>query len=402
VPDASPAAASAPLRILLGCDTFAPDVNGSASFARQLAVGMADRGHQVEIMAPAPKGVRAGTYREMHGGTEFTVYRIYSWRWIFHPWLRFALPWRAVANSKRVLALSKPDVVHFQSHFVLGRGLSIVAEQQGVRLVGTNHTMPENIAQHVQIMTKSMLKALIRAQWRAAARVFERCDAVTSPTRRSADYLEENTGLRDTYAISNGLRLDAYTPDFTARERNRIVFLGRADEEKHIEDLIRAVAKLDPALDVAVDILGDGDQRQKLIALVEELGLKDRIRVPGRVSYDELRSTLNRASVFAMPSIAELQSITTMEAMASGLPVVAADAMALPHLVTHGVNGYLYPPRDVDALAARLTDVLSAPEAERERMGRASLQAVQAHDLDRTIDAFEAIYRGVPVTQPVE
>ena len=76
--------------------------------------------------------------------------------------------------------------------------------------------------------------------------------------------------------------------------------------------------------------------------------------------------------------------------------------MALPHLVTHGVNGYLYPPRDVDALAARLTDVLSAPEAERERMGRASLQAVQAHDLDRTIDAFEAIYRGVPVTQPVE
>ena len=119
--------------------------------------------------------------------------------------------------------------------------------------------------------------------------------------------------------------------------------------------------QLDPALDVAVDILGDGDQRQKLIALVEELGLKDRIRVPGRVSYDELRSTLNRASVFAMPSIAELQSITTMEAMASGLPVVAADAMALPHLVTHGVNGYLYPPRDVDALAARLTDVLSAP-----------------------------------------
>ncbi len=46
--------------------------------------------------------------------------------------------------------------------------------------------------------------------------------------------------------------------------------------------------------------------------------------------------------------------------------------------------------------------MLSAPEAERERMGRASLQAVQAHDLDRTIDAFEAIYRGVPVTQPVE
>lgn len=388
---------TSPLSILIGCDTFSPDVNGAASFARQLAVGMARRGHHVEVMAPAPTGVRAGTYVEEHGGVELTVHRIYSWRWIFHPWLRFVLPWRAAPNAERIVARRRPDVIHFQSHIVIGRGLSIVAKRHGIRLVGTNHSMPENIAQHVQIFPPPMLRWLIRTQWRAAARTFGRADVVTSPTRRSADYLEQNTGLQGTLAISNGLRLDAYTPDFSPRERNRIVFLGRADEEKHIEDLIRAVPKLDPALDVAVDILGDGDQRQRLLALIAELKLQDRIRMPGKVSYDELRSTLQRASVFAMTSIAELQSITTMEAMATGLPIVAADAMALPHLVTHGVNGYLYPPRDVDALAARLTDVLTAPESERERMGRASLEAVQAHDLDRTLDDFEAIYRGARV-----
>lgn len=401
MPDSPPAddavATGAPLRILIGCDTFPPDVNGAASFSRQLAVGMARRGHRVEVMAPAATGQRPGAHEEEHGGERITVHRIYSWRWVFHPWLRFALPWRVVANADRILDRMRPDVVHFQSHIVIGRGLSIAASRRGIRLVGTNHTMPENIAQHVQILPPPMLRWLVRTQWRAAATTFGRSAAVTSPTRRSADYLEQHTGLSGTHAVSNGLRLSAYSPDFTPRDRNRIAYLGRLDDEKHVEDLVRAVAKLDPALDVEVDILGDGDQRQRLLALVTELGLEGRVRLPGRVSYADLRATLARASVFAMPSIAELQSITTMEAMASALPIVAADAMALPHLVRDGVNGYLYPPRDVDALAARLTDVLTAPWAEQERMKRASLEFVQEHDLDRTLDAFEALYRGDPL-----
>ena len=80
-----------------------------------------------------------------------------------------------------------------------------------------------------------------------------------------------------------------------------------------------------------------------------------------------------RASVFAIASTAELQSIATMEAMASGLPIVAANAVALPHLVHDGENGYLFEPGDVDALAARLTDVLTAAPEERLRMQQASL-----------------------------
>lgn len=68
------------------------------------------------------------------------------------------------------------------------------------------------------------------------------------------------------------------------------------------------------------------------------------MKVTGYVDESYLRNALTRATVFAMPSIAELQSISTMEAMASGLPIVAADAMALPHLVHDGENGYLFEP----------------------------------------------------------
>jgi glycosyltransferase involved in cell wall biosynthesis len=143
--------------------------------------------------------------------------------------------------------------------------------------------------------------------------------------------------------------------------------------------------------------VGDGDQRRALEALAHELGLDAKVIFHGRTPEAELRSLLTRASVFAIASIAELQSIATMEAMASGLPIVAADAVALPHLVHDGENGYLFPPGNVDELAARLTDVLSAGPEERLRMQRASLKGVEIHDINRTLDTFEALYRGEPL-----
>ena len=85
--------------------------------------------------------------------------------------------------------------------------------------------------------------------------------------------------------------------------------------------------------------------------------------------------------------------------MASALPVVAADAVALPHLVHHGENGYLFTPGDVDELAARLTDVLTADADERRRMQQASLDGVAVHDINRTLDTFEALYRGEPLPE---
>jgi hypothetical protein len=95
-----------------------------------------------------------------------------------------------------------------------------------------------------------------------------------------------------------------------------------------------------------------------------------------------------------MPSIAELQSIATMEAMASGRPVVAADAMALPHLVHDGDNGYLFPPNDVEVFADRLLKILTADKKELARLSENSLYLIQSHDIERTLNIFEGLYRG--------
>jgi glycosyltransferase involved in cell wall biosynthesis len=392
-------AAKPPLRILIGGDTFTPDVNGAAIFMKRLAAGLAERGHDVHIMAPSqPKG--HGTFIENHDGFDLTVHRVYSWPWWFHPWLRFMLPWRVKANARKIVREVKPDAIHFQSHIVVGRGLVTAGRKYGIRLVGTNHTMPENILQHVEVLPHFMLDWLTRIQWNSAKKWFSRADAITAPTRRAADYFEKHTGLW-MHAISCGIDTRFYTADFSPRERNVITFVGRLDEEKYIHELLEAVVKLDPALDVRVEIVGDGDVRNQLEQYAAKIGVSDRVNFQGRVSDEQLRATLTGSTVFAMPSRAELQSIATMEAMASGLPVVAADAMALPHLVHSGENGYLYQPGDIDEFAGHLTAILTASPAELERLKRGALDTVKVHDINRTLDTFEGLYRGEVVEDPV-
>ncbi|WP_235022115.1 MULTISPECIES: glycosyltransferase [unclassified Rathayibacter] len=397
-PEAPAPADAKRLTVVIGCDTFAPNVNGAAKFAERLAAGLVQRGHEVHVVAPSADGW-SGTRVETHEGQRMIVHRLFSLRWYPHDWLRFAMPFRIRQNSARILDEVKPDVVHFQSHMIVGRGLSIAAEDRGIRIIGTNHFMPENLLEFTLLPTAVQAKA-IQMAWRAARRTFGRAEAVTTPTRKAAQFLEKFTGLKDVQAISCGIDADNYTPDFTPRPGNSILFVGRVTGEKHIDVLLRAVALLDPSLDAKLEIVGGGDQMRNLQQLASSLGIADRVRFTGYVEDAELKEAYTRATVFAMPSIAELQSIATMEAMASALPVVAADAMALPHLVHDGENGYLFAPGDAQALADRLTDVLSAEPDALEAMKRASLRIVAAHDINRTISTFESLYRGEPVADP--
>jgi glycosyltransferase involved in cell wall biosynthesis len=369
-------ATEAPLKILIGCDTFAPDINGAARFAERLAAGLVQRGHDVHVVAPNQRYRRTAPATEVIEGEPMTLHRLPSVRWAPHDWLRFVWPWRSKHYARTVLDRVKPDVVHIQSHIVIGRGLSRIAHQRGIPIIATNHVMAENILDHTT-MPKFIDDIVLKLAWADAKRTFDLTRAITTPTRRAADFLERTVEVKE----------------------HRMVFVGRLTAEKQVEVILEAMTKLDPALDVQFDIVGGGDQRKNLERLTGELGLADRVTFHGRTTDEELRALLTRASLFVIASIAELQSIATMEAMASGLPIVAADAVALPHLVHDGENGYLFEPGNADELAARLTDVFTAEPAEYERMQQASLDGVNVHDINRTLDTFEALYRDQPLPE---
>ncbi|TQL53451.1 glycosyltransferase involved in cell wall biosynthesis [Subtercola boreus] len=381
------------MKIIIGADTFSPNVNGSARFSQRLASGLAARGHEVHVVAPAASR-KHGTWTESYDGQDITVHRLRSYRWYPHDWLRFAEPWFINKNSDRIVEQVDPDVVHFQSHIIVGRGLSIAARKRGnIRVIGTNHFMPENLLEFT-LLPKSWQEKAVGMAWKAAKRTFGRADVVTTPTQKAAEFLEKSTGLDGVLAISCGIDADNYTPSFEKRTGNRILFVGRVTGEKQIDVLIKAVSLMPADLDVHLDIVGGGDLLKHLENLSKTLGVDDRVHFSGYVTEEELREAYTKATVFGMPSIAELQSIATMEAMASGLPVVAANAMALPHLVKDDVNGFLFAPGDSQQMADRLERLLRLPQAELDAFKNASLKLIQKHDLVRTIVTFERLYRG--------
>jgi glycosyltransferase involved in cell wall biosynthesis len=386
------------LTILIGADTFTPHVNGAARFAERLAAGLVARGHDVHVLAPSKTHGPHGTFTEVIEGQPMTVHRVPSHRYWPHDWLTFVFPWMTKHYSRKVLDSIKPDVVHIQSHINLGRGLARETRKRGIPLIATNHVMAENVVDFTTL-PPFLNKIVLKIAWDDAMRTFNMTEAVTTPTRKAADFLEATIDIEDVIPVSCGIEAGNYTPDYTPRDANRIVFVGRLTTEKQIDVVLRALTKLDPALDVTFDIIGNGDQRRNLEHLTKELGLTKRVTFHGLTSDEELRATLARASLFVIASVAELQSIATMEAMASGLPIVAANAVALPHLVHDGENGYLFEPGNVDDLAAKLTTVLTQTPEERLRMQHASRDGVKVHDMQRTLNTFEALYRGEQIPE---
>lgn len=383
----------APLTILLGCDTFTPNVNGAARFAERLAAGLVQRGHDVHIVAPSTGFGKSGTFTEVVEGQPMTVHRWPSLRWLPHEWVRFTWPQVAAVLAGRTLDRVRPDAVHVNSHIMGGRYLIRAATKRDIRLVATNHVMSENISEHTTL-PEFLNRAFIKWAWWDVDRLLRQARWVTTPTRRAADYLEQHTSLRDVLAISCGIDASRYSPDFSPRPTNRMLFVGRLVEEKRVEVLIRALTMLPKDLAVELDIAGSGDHRRHLEQFAAELGVADRVVFHGAVTDDQLRELYSHASLFGIASIAELQSIATLEAMSSGLPILAADAMALPHLVQDGVNGYLFTPDDARAAAERIETILRLPQDARVAMQRASVDGVRVHSLDHTLDVFESLYRG--------
>jgi glycosyltransferase involved in cell wall biosynthesis len=373
---------SSGLRVLIGADTFPPDINGAANFAHRLARGLASRGHDIHILTPERDDA-------VVLGEPYTLHHVGSHRVPFHPTLRVSTPGLARRVANDLLDRIRPDIVHVQSHLSIGRGLIAAARRRGIPTVATNHLMPENLLGHVGL-PRPITSALTGWAWRDFVRVFGRADVVTTPTKRAARFIDGRGLPGRPVVVSCGIDLAHYEPDADQVPDDvvRALFVGRLDPEKNVDQLVRALIH---AADVHADIVGDGSCRAQLHDLAHEIGVADRVTFHGVVTDAELVHAYRSSHVFCMPGTAELQSIATLEAMAAGLPVVAADAMALPHLVRPGRNGYLYRPGNAPELGTYLSILADNPDR-RTAMGAAGRRIAAEHSITRTLDTFERIY----------
>jgi glycosyltransferase involved in cell wall biosynthesis len=177
----------------------------------------------------------------------------------------------------------------------------------------------------------------------------------------------------------------------------RLLFVGMLRESKGVRVLIEACAQLHRAgRAFEVELVGDWGSnafRSEIVALLRAEGLEERFRFRGVLTGAEKHQAYADADIFCFPTFFEAETfgVVALEAMSFGLPVVATDWRGLPSLVREGSTGYLVPPRDPSALAARLGSLLDDPERARE-MGRAGRQVfLEEYTLERYLARMEQV-----------
>lgn len=168
-----------------------------------------------------------------------------------------------------------------------------------------------------------------------------------------------------------------------------ILCVARQYPRKHITDLLLAMPMVRRVFPRArALIVGDGPEHAQLLQLARDLRLGDAVQFLGALpNDDDVARMYRRADIFCLPSVQENWGIVFTEAMASGLPVVATNAAAIPEVVPHNQAGLLVPPGNVDALAAALIELLCNPE-QRAAFGAFGRQHVQQYEWDRVAGRF--------------
>jgi|KBSSwiStaDraftv2_1062776.scaffolds.fasta_scaffold69553_2 1,2-diacylglycerol 3-alpha-glucosyltransferase len=392
------------MRILIVTQTYSYG-NGQASFTIHLAESMVQQGHQVMVITPSE---RMKSYSTCQNGV--LVEKVAAVHMsILHPTM-YITPFPAY-RVKQLLREFQPDVVHIQDHYFLCQAVVNEARRLHVPLIGTNHFLPENLLPFLRKFP-AIQHFFTIPLWKMMLSVFNKLDVATVPSRTAARILQNQPIRIPVRAISNGVDTNRFYPNpetdrmgirqkyCLAPAKTLFLYVGRLDGEKGLDTLVEAVALLRRG-DFQLAIVGQGLYGQLLEKQVQTLGLEGRVAFIGFVEPEYLPALYNSADIFVMPSPEELQSIATLEAMACGKPILAANGRALPELVESGVNGDLFQPVQPEDAARKMNQLMENRE-QWSAMGQASFGRSQAHSLQNTIAHYEEQYRMAAETIHVE
>jgi 1,2-diacylglycerol 3-alpha-glucosyltransferase len=389
------------MRIAISGQTYYPGNNGQAIFTIHLAEGLARSGHEVHVIVPHP---RFRHEYEVVNGVHVHKVRSVSFAWA-HPEAFF--PFLSYWAVEKIFRQFRPDVVHIQDHYFVSRDAARVARQMNIPLVGTNHFLPENLLPYLNLLPVPR-KTKITALWNLMLWTYNHLDMVTTPTETAASILAGQKIHVPVNPVSCGVDTHYFRPSVNTDRQSAcasfgldpqkiiLLYVGRLDGEKRVDLLIRGLALLQKQgrSEICLAVAGQGAAKAELCSLAHALKLDESVRFLGYVANENLPLLYQTADLFAMPSPQELQSIATLEAMASARPVLAANARALPELVTHRVNGYLFEQDQVESVAQGMAYLLDHRD-QWQVMGYASRSRAVAHSLDNTIRRYEEIYRKV-------
>jgi phosphatidylinositol alpha-mannosyltransferase len=338
---------------------------GVANHVSSLAGRLRDRGHTVEILAPAdtPSAEIRSLGRSVGIPYNGSVARV-----AFGP--------RVALRTRRAMKRVRPDVVHVHEPFAPSAGMLALLTAAAPVVATFHSSAPESRAYKAAA-------PILRPLWRKIAVKI----AVSEEARRTVERAF-GPGAR---VIPNGIALERFanlTPP--AGDNQRILFIGRLEPRKGagiLLDAFKGVAARVP--EASLMFVGEGPERKALER--EAAGLD--VAFHGRLEHEELAAALERSAVLCAPSLGgESFGIVLLEAMAAGRPVVASDIPGYAAVARDGIDALLVPPGDAAALASVLTALLRDPARAR-AMGVAGRERAARFSWDVVAGEVEQAYR---------
>lgn len=381
------------MKILFVSDTYYPHINGVYYFVCRIGPLLLEKGHEVLVIAPST--TMSLTKKKIDG---LDVYGMPSFSVLFYRTIRLPLPFFQKTKLRRIIKDFQPDIIHIQDHFLISKAVVEINQKLKIPIIGTNHFMPENIT--ILVKGKKWKQRLENFLWKGFTKVFNQVSLITTPTKTGVEIIRSK--LRTTpIAISSGIDLKTFNPfgdvnaikvKYGIPDKPVLVYVGRLDPEKHIEEILDAVAIAIKKTDLCFVVVGKGIRKTELEKYAQSLGITAHVIFTGFVPDEDLPFFYKLGRCFVIASIAELLSLATLQAMASGLPIIAVNAGALPELVQEGENGYIYNEGDIPTLVQCMENVLTNDELYH-KMSAKSLEIVQKHDLLKITDVFENLYQ---------
>ncbi len=299
---------------------------------------------------------------------------------------------------KKILKEEQIDVVHI----ILPMSTAIVAIRAartlGIKVVAHSHSQPENLF----IDAPALLRPVLCSLWNSyLAWLYRRAESIVYPSKLGYSLLHHLTEENKPHMIiSNGVSIERYKPmqvgDFYERfsipkDTVNIVYVGRLFPEKSVDTLIKAIPGIVEKYPKShFMIVGIGYLRQKLEDLATTLGVSNNVTFLTLNDEDKILA-YNAGDIFVSPSFAELEGMTTLEAMACGKPIIIPDAPMNASRFFVNENGLLFEPANHRDFAEKILRLVLDGDL-RKKMGEKSLAGSKMYDINYSVSKLEELY----------
>jgi glycosyltransferase involved in cell wall biosynthesis len=356
---------------------------GCERAAYNLAAMLANRGHAVHVITSQENPVKSPAETDY---SEFYVRRLSV------PDLPLLRSVAYGVQAFRVITTLNPDLVHAQTISLFNTGVATT-------LVGLLTDVPYVVwGQGTDVYGATKWHALVERPFQRY--ILRHANAALALTADMRDRMEKVYPETTVEVIPNGIDVEAFTSVVSSEtsgvvggEVTTLLFVGRLHPVKGLSYLIDAMTTIiETEPDVELVIVGDGPEHEALESRVRSAGIGEKVRFVGRVSNDVVAEYMAAADVFVLPSLSEGFPLVVLEAMASGLPIVAADTRGLSEIIEPGWNGLLASPGDVNDLANQLRTIIQK-DSLREFIGNRNRETVDNYRWSHIIEQVERVHQ---------